>query len=319
MAGEVPDFDAEARWCGAWSRPVGPVQPVRGGGGPAGGRPTPGSTRPCWRRPGPARGHRHHQRRVAGAGGDHRGLAVRRLPDAGRGAGPPAAGGPPRRRGQPGAGADRRGGHRVHRLRGEPTTRSATRTTRSPPARRTYMVAGGADSVCRWAHAGYFRLGALTALACSPFDRDRSGVLTGEGGAALLLEPLEGALRPRRPGVRRGARLRAQLRRRPPGRAGPGRGRRACMRRAHRQRRRAGRPRWTTSARTAPARRPTTRPSTPPSGRVRRPAAADQLDQVDARPHHGRGQRLRRDRVRAGHRARLPAAHDQLPHPGPRR
>ncbi len=67
-----------------------------------------------------------------------------------------------------------------------------------------YMVAGGADSVCRWAHAGYFGLGALTALACSPFDRDRSGVLTGEGGAALFLEPLEGALA-------RGARVYAEV------------------------------------------------------------------------------------------------------------
>ncbi|GAA1767089.1 beta-ketoacyl-[acyl-carrier-protein] synthase family protein [Luedemannella helvata] len=52
------------------------------------------------------------------------------------------------------------------------------------------MFAGGADSVCRWAHAGFFRLGALTASACTPFDRDRSGILTGEGGAVLMLEEL---------------------------------------------------------------------------------------------------------------------------------
>lgn len=55
------------------------------------------------------------------------------------------------------------------------------------------MVAGGADSVCRWAHAGFFRLGALTERQCRPFDRDRSGILTGEGGAALVLETLEHA------------------------------------------------------------------------------------------------------------------------------
>lgn len=57
------------------------------------------------------------------------------------------------------------------------------------------MFAGGADSVCRWAHAGFFRLGALTGSACAPFDRDRTGILTGEGGAVLMLESLEHAQR----------------------------------------------------------------------------------------------------------------------------
>ncbi|MFE9655872.1 beta-ketoacyl-[acyl-carrier-protein] synthase family protein [Micromonospora sp. NPDC006431] len=55
------------------------------------------------------------------------------------------------------------------------------------------VFAGGADSVCRWAHAGFYRLGALTESACSPFDRDRSGILTGEGGAVLALETREHA------------------------------------------------------------------------------------------------------------------------------
>jgi 3-oxoacyl-[acyl-carrier-protein] synthase II len=66
------------------------------------------------------------------------------------------------------------------------------------------MFAGGSDSVCRWAHAGFFRLGALTATACTPFDRDRSGILTGEGGAVLLLESFEHA-------ERRGARIYAEV------------------------------------------------------------------------------------------------------------
>lgn len=56
-----------------------------------------------------------------------------------------------------------------------------------------FMLAGGADSVCRWAHAGFYRLGALTKEVCSPFDKDRSGILTGEGGAALFLESWESA------------------------------------------------------------------------------------------------------------------------------
>jgi 3-oxoacyl-[acyl-carrier-protein] synthase II len=66
------------------------------------------------------------------------------------------------------------------------------------------VFAGGADSVCRWAHAGFYRLGALTETACAPFDRDRSGILTGEGGAVLLLETFEHA-------QARGARILAEL------------------------------------------------------------------------------------------------------------
>ncbi|MEU8127720.1 beta-ketoacyl-[acyl-carrier-protein] synthase family protein [Micromonospora sp. NPDC049049] len=66
------------------------------------------------------------------------------------------------------------------------------------------VFAGGADAVCRWAHAGFFRLGALTEHACAPFDRDRSGILTGEGGAVLMLETFEHARA-------RGARIYAEL------------------------------------------------------------------------------------------------------------
>jgi 3-oxoacyl-[acyl-carrier-protein] synthase II len=66
------------------------------------------------------------------------------------------------------------------------------------------VLAGGADSVCRWAHAGFYRLGALTEDACAPFDRDRSGILTGEGGAVLLLETFAHA-------EARGARIKAEV------------------------------------------------------------------------------------------------------------
>ncbi|MBC2875744.1 MULTISPECIES: beta-ketoacyl-[acyl-carrier-protein] synthase family protein [Streptomyces] len=67
-----------------------------------------------------------------------------------------------------------------------------------------YMLAGGADSVHRWSHAGFYRLGALTEKACSPFDKDRSGIITGEGGAAMFLESLESA-------QSRGARIHAEV------------------------------------------------------------------------------------------------------------
>ncbi len=56
------------------------------------------------------------------------------------------------------------------------------------------MLAGGADAVCRWALAGFQRLGALAETACAPFDRDRQGLLVGEGGAMVMLETLDHAL-----------------------------------------------------------------------------------------------------------------------------
>lgn len=49
-------------------------------------------------------------------------------------------------------------------------------------------IVGGADSVCRWAHAGFYRLGAMSPDVCRPFDADRKGMLTAEGGVALVLE-----------------------------------------------------------------------------------------------------------------------------------
>jgi 3-oxoacyl-[acyl-carrier-protein] synthase II len=66
------------------------------------------------------------------------------------------------------------------------------------------MLAGGADVVSRYIHAGFFRLGALAAAACAPFDRDRTGLLVGEGASVLLLETLEHARR-------RGARIYAEV------------------------------------------------------------------------------------------------------------
>lgn len=68
----------------------------------------------------------------------------------------------------------------------------------------THMVTGGAESMARWALAGFYQLGALAESACSPFDADRSGILTAEGGSALFLESLESA-------KARGARIYAEV------------------------------------------------------------------------------------------------------------
>lgn len=71
-------------------------------------------------------------------------------------------------------------------------------------SRADFMLAGGADSVCRWAHAGFVRLGAVADKACAPFDRDRTGIVTAEGGAMLLLESAASA-------EARGARVYAEI------------------------------------------------------------------------------------------------------------
>ncbi|RDI45257.1 beta-ketoacyl-[acyl-carrier-protein] synthase family protein [Nocardia mexicana] len=67
-----------------------------------------------------------------------------------------------------------------------------------------FMLAGGADAVNRHTHAGFLRLGALADDVIRPFDVNRSGIITGEGGVALFLEPLQHA-------QARGARIYAEV------------------------------------------------------------------------------------------------------------
>ncbi|MNS32750.1 beta-ketoacyl-[acyl-carrier-protein] synthase family protein [Cupriavidus sp.] len=66
------------------------------------------------------------------------------------------------------------------------------------------MLCGGADSVCRKTFAGFYRLGTIAPQVCQPFDKDRKGILTGEGAGLLLLESLDSALA-------RGARIYAEV------------------------------------------------------------------------------------------------------------
>ncbi|MEU6664490.1 beta-ketoacyl-[acyl-carrier-protein] synthase family protein [Streptomyces sp. NPDC046727] len=55
-------------------------------------------------------------------------------------------------------------------------------------------LCGGADAVCRKAFALFKRFGALSPDVVRPFDKDRQGILTGEGAGILVLESLESAL-----------------------------------------------------------------------------------------------------------------------------
>ena len=56
-------------------------------------------------------------------------------------------------------------------------------------------VVGGVDSFSRLAFAGFSRLYAMSPDNCQPFDKNRKGMLVGEGSAVLILESLENALK----------------------------------------------------------------------------------------------------------------------------
>ncbi len=56
------------------------------------------------------------------------------------------------------------------------------------------MFAGGVDAFSRIAVIGFNRLLAVAPQKCQPFDKNRKGMLVGEGAGILLLESLESAL-----------------------------------------------------------------------------------------------------------------------------
>jgi 3-oxoacyl-[acyl-carrier-protein] synthase II len=70
--------------------------------------------------------------------------------------------------------------------------------------RADLMLAGGADAFSRITYTGFARLGAIAPERCQPFDRNRKGMIPGEGAAVLVLEPVAAA-------VARGARIYAEL------------------------------------------------------------------------------------------------------------
>jgi len=61
--------------------------------------------------------------------------------------------------------------------------------------RADMMIAGGADCFSRIAFTGFARLGAIAPERCQPFDKNRKGIMVGEGAGILVLESLQRAMR----------------------------------------------------------------------------------------------------------------------------
>lgn len=70
--------------------------------------------------------------------------------------------------------------------------------------RADVMLAGGADAFSRITYTGFARLGAISPDMCRPFDKNRRGMIPGEGAAVLVLETLACA-------VQRGAHIYAEV------------------------------------------------------------------------------------------------------------
>ncbi|MBI5056888.1 MAG: beta-ketoacyl-[acyl-carrier-protein] synthase family protein [Nitrospirae bacterium] len=56
-------------------------------------------------------------------------------------------------------------------------------------------IAGGADAFSKLAFTGFQRVYAMSPEKCQPFDKNRKGMLVGEGAGILVLESLESALK----------------------------------------------------------------------------------------------------------------------------
>jgi 3-oxoacyl-[acyl-carrier-protein] synthase II len=70
--------------------------------------------------------------------------------------------------------------------------------------RADLMLAGGSDSFSRITYTGFAQLGAIAPEVCQPFDRNRKGMIPGEGAGVIVLEPLAAA-------KRHGARIYAEI------------------------------------------------------------------------------------------------------------
>lgn len=65
--------------------------------------------------------------------------------------------------------------------------------------RADVMVVGGVDAISRIAFTGFNRLFAVAPEKCQPFDKNRKGMMVGEGAGIMVLETLERALERKAP------------------------------------------------------------------------------------------------------------------------
>lgn len=61
--------------------------------------------------------------------------------------------------------------------------------------RADFMLAGGSDPFSRVAYVGFGRLNAIAPEICQPFDKNRKGMMIGEGAGIVLIEPLDLAMK----------------------------------------------------------------------------------------------------------------------------
>lgn len=67
-----------------------------------------------------------------------------------------------------------------------------------------FMLCGGSDTINRKTFTGFYRLGTMASKICRPFDKNREGLLVGEGSGILFLETYENA-------EKRGAHIYAEI------------------------------------------------------------------------------------------------------------
>ena len=58
-----------------------------------------------------------------------------------------------------------------------------------------FAIVGGADAFSKLAFSGFQRIYAMAAEKCQPFDKNRKGMMVGEGAGILFLESLESAVK----------------------------------------------------------------------------------------------------------------------------